>query len=88
MEVATDPCGWVVKLSINRKRGDNLKLTIAGWRAERRMTQIELAEAIGAKQAQISAWETGKKVPSVKNLYKLEKALKLKSTDRILLPND
>lgn len=65
-----------------------MKLTIAGWRAERRMTQIDLAEALGVKQPQISAWETGKKNPSVKNLYKLEKALKLKPSDRILMVKD
>lgn len=65
-----------------------MKLTIAGWRAERRMSQTELAEAIGRTQKTISAWENGKGEPMASDLYKMEKVLKLKPSDRILLPND
>lgn len=78
----------MVKPSINRKEGDNLKLTIAGWRAERKMSQTELAEAIGRTQKTISAWENGKGEPVASDLYAMEKALKLKPSDRILMVKD
>lgn len=65
-----------------------MKLSIAGWRKERRMTQSELAERIGRTQKTISAWETGKSEPYPSDLDLMHKAMKLKATDHILLPKD
>lgn len=65
-----------------------MKLSIAGWRKERRMTQSELAEMIGRTQKTISAWETGKSEPYPSDLDLMRKAMKLKATDHILLPKD
>lgn len=65
-----------------------MKLSIAGWRKERRMTQSELAEMIGRTQKTISAWETGKSEPYPSDLDLMHKAMKLKATDHILLPKD
>lgn len=65
-----------------------MKLSIAGWRKERKMTQSELAEMIGRTQKTISAWETGKSEPYPSDLDLMHKAMKLKATDHILLPKD
>lgn len=65
-----------------------MKLSIAGWRKERKMTQSELAERIGRTQKTISAWETGKSEPYPSDLDLMHKAMKLKATDHILLPKD
>ena len=65
-----------------------MKLSIAGWRKERRMTQSELAERIGRTQKTISAWDTGKSEPYPSDLDLMHKAMKLKATDHILLPKD
>lgn len=65
-----------------------MKLTIAGWRAERKMSQTELADKIGKTQKTISAWETGKSEPYPSDLDMIHKAMKLKPTDHILLPKD
>lgn len=48
---------------------------IAKARLAKGMTQKELAEAIGAKQAQISAWERGAIPPSVDVLVRIASAL-------------
>lgn len=40
-------------------------------RAERKITQRKLAQMIGAKQAEISRWELGKSMISLKNLILL-----------------
>lgn len=39
-----------------------------------RITQKELASAIGVSESLISQWEKGKRTPSVKTLKKLAKA--------------
>lgn len=40
-------------------------------RESRGMLQYELANRMGVKQASVSAWESGKAMPSAKNLIKL-----------------
>ena len=62
-----------------------MKLTIKGWRAVKGMSQTDLAEAIGKTQKTISAWETGKSEPYPRDIDAMHKAMKLKSTDHILL---
>ena len=52
------------------------------------MSQTELAEAIGRTQKTISQWENGKGEPVASDLYKMEKVLKLKPSDRILMVKD
>lgn len=44
-------------------------------RQKRKMTQTELAERIGVRQAAISEYESGEKVPGVENLIRLADAL-------------
>jgi DNA-binding XRE family transcriptional regulator len=44
-------------------------------RQERRMSQAELAEKVGMKQAAIARLESGQSNPSYKTLYKVAKAL-------------
>ena len=76
--------GW----SNRRKRGDNLKATIAQWRGLKGMSQTELAEAISKTQKTISAWETGKTEPRPSDLDAIHRALRLRATDHILLQKD
>ena len=64
-----------------------MKLTIKGWRAERNMSQTELADAVGTTQKTISTWENGV-APRLDDVEKLRKALKLKVTDHIIMPTD
>lgn len=40
-------------------------------RESRGMLQYELANRMGVKQASVSAWESGKAMPSAENLLKL-----------------
>ncbi len=40
-------------------------------RESRGMLQYELANRMGVKQASVSAWESGKAMPSAENLIKL-----------------
>ena len=64
-----------------------LKLTIKGWRAERNMSQTELAQAVGTTQKTISKWENGV-APRLDDIEKLRKVLNLKTTDHIIMPKD
>ena len=52
-------------------------------RESRRMRQYELANRMGVKQASVSAWESGKAVPSAENLMKLADILEC-SVDALL----
>ena len=45
-------------------------------RESRGMLQYELANRMGVKQASVSAWESGKAMPSAENLIKLADILK------------
>lgn len=49
----------------------------------RRMRQYELANRMGVKQASVSAWESGKAMPSAENLMKLADILEC-SVDALL----
>lgn len=42
-------------------------------RKERKMTQCQLAQLLGASQGSVAMWETGKALPSTKMLRKLAK---------------
>lgn len=46
---------------------DNLR----GWRAKRRMTQQEVADAIGVSPGTVNNWEAGKGGMSFENAWKL-----------------
>ena len=54
---------------------------IASKRAERGMTQQELADLIHEERAHVSRWETGKYNPNVITALKIAKALKCKVED-------
>ena len=49
---------------------------IAAARKSKKMTQEQLAEAMGVRQAVISRWESGKVSPNKENLAKLKEILK------------
>lgn len=51
------------------------KFDIKAARAAKRMTQSQLAEAVGVGQDQVSRWESGKVSPSKANLQKLKEIL-------------
>ncbi len=53
-------------------------------RIEKGMTQIKLSESLGVTQETISAYETGKNLPSAANLLKLSKIFSA-SIDYILM---
>lgn len=61
-----------------------MKQTLVAWRKGRDLTQAELADLIGVTRKTVNAWENGRGEPSVTELYKLEKVLKLNPSDRIL----
>ena len=52
-------------------------------RESRGMLQYELANRMGVKQASVSAWESGKAMPSAENLLKLADLLEC-TVDAIL----
>ena len=52
-------------------------------RESRGMLQYELANRMGIKQASVSAWESGKAMPSAENLLKLADILEC-TVDAIL----
>ena len=52
-------------------------------REARGMLQYELANRMGVKQASVSAWESGKAMPSAENLLKLADILEC-TVDAIL----
>lgn len=61
-----------VKIFMDAKKlGKKIKLA----RVEHDMTQVQLAEAIGAMQRSISRYETGMTLPSLETLEKISKAL-------------
>lgn len=48
---------------------------IASARKAKKMTQVQLADAMGVEQAVISRWESGKVCPNKENLAKLKEIL-------------
>jgi transcriptional regulator with XRE-family HTH domain len=59
--------------------GDRLRAT----RTERGISQLELAEAVGQSQAQVSKWEREVQLPSIDNLGRVAQALRT-SSDTLL----
>ena len=53
------------------------KVDIAAARRAQKMTQGQLAEAIGVDQALISRWESGKVVPNKESMAKLRNVLSI-----------
>lgn len=58
-------------LPVVRTFGDNL----ARERKRRGITQVQLAEWLAVKQAQVSAWEKGRRLPSAGSIERIAKAL-------------
>ena len=52
-------------------------MTLSDIRKDKRLTQEQLAEKLGISQSAIAMWETGKAVPSTKNLLSISKALEI-----------
>ena len=50
----------------------NLKTKLKILRAERNITQEQLAEALGVKQNVVSTWERGTAIPKAKMMQKIE----------------
>jgi transcriptional regulator with XRE-family HTH domain len=73
---------------MNRREGDMVRITSVGARIAARRTalglsQAQLAERAGCAQPRISAWERGRREPSLLNLVRLASALGV-STDWLL----
>ena len=62
-----------------------MKLTLRQWRMMRGLTQPELGKAVGRTANTILNWEKGYTDLTSKDMDKLRKVLKLKSTDSILM---
>jgi transcriptional regulator with XRE-family HTH domain len=45
--------------ALKQRQGDRIKL----WRTTHKMSQAELAEAVGVTKAAVSEWENGKSTP-------------------------
>ena len=61
------------------------------WRNMAHMSQTDLANALrergfGTTQSTISMWETGRTCPNAKAIAELEKILKIKWSDDIIMP--
>ena len=54
---------------------------IAKYRKKAGLTQIELAEKIGASQSALSRWESGKETPSMEILEKIAETLEITPFD-------
>lgn len=50
----------------------NLKTKLKILRAERNITQEQLAEALGVKQNVVSTWERGTAIPKAQMMQKIE----------------
>lgn len=67
------------------------KQPLSIWRKMAHLSQMELAEELrdrGLKttQTMVSFWETGKAYPNAKAIAELEKILKIKWSDDIIMP--
>ena len=56
----------------NKKEGLELRTKLKVLRAERNITQDELADILGTNQKNISSWETGKSQPKPSMMQKIE----------------
>lgn len=58
---------------------DNMEIgkNIANYRAQKRLTQTELASAIGVSKGHLAAIEEGRRVPGIKILARIADALRV-----------
>lgn len=54
---------------------------IKARRKEKKLSQGELASALGYKQSTVSGWETGAREPSLTDIYKIAAVLDCKASD-------
>ena len=59
--------------------------TLRQWRQLAGLTQEELAKAVGRNRTTIVAWEQGKSAPNANDIAVIEKVLKIKWSDDIVL---
>jgi DNA-binding XRE family transcriptional regulator len=59
---------------------------IEGWRQRRELTQDELAAMVGCDRSAVCRWETGNRLPSLRHLMTLGRALGCDA--RALLPEE
>lgn len=69
-----------MELTQNKAKSVN---RLAIKRAEKKMTQSQLAEKAGCSQRDVSRWENGRVTPSAASLKKLAEALECKVDDII-----
>lgn len=58
-----------------------MKTKLKVLRAERNLTQAQLAEALGTNQATVSAWERGDNTPRPKTMQKISDYFGVKKED-------
>ena len=63
-----------------------VKYTLKQWRQLAGMSQKALAEAIDRDRVTIARWEKGETQPTADDIAKIEKVLKIKWSDDIVVP--
>lgn len=58
-----------------------MKTKLKVLRAEKNLTQAELAKALGTTQVNVSAWETGRAVPRLPMMQKISDYFGVKKED-------
>lgn len=60
---------------------DNIRDNIIKCRKDSKMSQAELAKAVGVKNSTVSAWERGANAPDIETLFKVCKIFQIKVSD-------
>lgn len=59
----------------------NIRDNIIKYRKAAKMSQAELANAVGVRNSTVSAWERGANAPDIETLFKVCKLFKVKVSD-------
>lgn len=70
-----------------------VKHTLKVWRQIAGLSQMEMADALRERglnttQATISSWETGRTHPNAEAIAEIEKVLKIRWSDDIVMPKE
>lgn len=65
-----------------------VRYTLKQWRILAGMTQEDFAKAVGRHRTAIVRWENGKTQPKADDIAKIEKVLRIKWSDDILMPKE
>lgn len=68
----------------NKNYPDNIRVSYEKYfvrRADKGLSEADMAERIGISTSQLSRWRTGHSVPSIRTLYKISIILECKVSD-------